>query len=137
MIAVAAGVVCREGRIMICQRKPGGHQPLKWEFPGGKLEAGESPEQALARELREELGIEVRVGRILDAQRIADDGRDLLVLFYLAEIASGEPEPLDCNAVAWAESLGCSLRSGRIRPRGRPAHEPAAERGAPSAGLRP
>ena len=102
MIAVAAGVVCREGRIMICQRKSGGHQPLKWEFPGGKLEAGESPEQALARELREELGIEVRVGRILDAQRIADDGRDLLVLFYSAEIASGEPEPLDCNAVAWA-----------------------------------
>ena len=44
----------------------------------------------------------MRVGRILDAQRIADDGRDLLVLFYFAEIASGEPEPLDCNAVAWA-----------------------------------
>lgn len=106
MIAVAAGAVCREGRIMICQRKPGGHQPLKWEFPGGKLEAGESPEQALARELREELGIEARVGRILDAQRIADDGRDLLVLFYFAEIASGEPEPLDCNAVAWAEPAG-------------------------------
>ena len=88
MIAVAAGVVCREGRIMICQRKPGGHQPLKWEFPGGKLEAGESPEQALARELREELGIEARVGRILDAQRIADDGRDPVSYTHLQQFPS-------------------------------------------------
>ena len=84
MIAVAAGVVYRGNRILLCQRKAGGHQALTWEFPGGKLEAGESPEQALAR-------------------RIADAGRDLLLLFYAAEIASGEPRPLDCRAVVWAE----------------------------------
>ena len=103
MIAVAAGVVYRGNRILLCQRKAGGHQALKWEFPGGKLEAGESPEQALARELREELGVCARVGRILAACRIADAGRDLLLLFYAAEIASGEPRPLDCRAVVWAE----------------------------------
>ncbi len=102
MIAVVAGVVRRADRIMICQRKPGGSMPLKWEFPGGKLEAGESPEEALARELREELGVEVRVERILDARRIADGTRDLLLLFYCAEIVAGEPRTLDCNAIAWA-----------------------------------
>ena len=72
MIAVAAGVVCREGRIMICQRKPGGHQPLKWEFPGGKLEAGESPEQALARELRE-AGVEIGHFKTFFAQDVVPD----------------------------------------------------------------
>ena len=59
-------------------------------------------EEALARELREELGVEVRVGRILDARRIADGTRDLLLLFYCAEIVAGEPRTLDCNAIAWA-----------------------------------
>ena len=102
MIAVAAGVVCREGRIMICQRKPGGHQPLKWEFPGGKLEAGESPEAGLERELREELAIETRTGRVLDALRLDDrNGGDLLMLFYESEIVRGEPQTVECRALDW------------------------------------
>ena len=67
MMAVVAAVIRRGGRIMLCQRRPGVHNGLKWEFPGGKLEPGESPEQALARELWEELGIEAQVGRVRDA----------------------------------------------------------------------
>jgi 8-oxo-dGTP diphosphatase len=58
-IEVAAGLIFRGGRILVCQRKEEGAFPLKWEFPGGKIEAGESPAGALRRELREELGIEV------------------------------------------------------------------------------
>ena len=102
MMAVVAAVIRRGGGIMLCQRRPGAHNPLKWEFPGGKIEAGESPEAALARELMEELDIRVDVGRILDAvcHRYAD--RDVLVLFYDCRIAEGEPRTVDCNAVAWA-----------------------------------
>ena len=102
MMAVVAAVIRRGGRIMLCQRRPGAHNPLKWEFPGGKIEPGESPEAALARELLEELDIRVDVGRIVDAvcHRYAD--RDVLVLFYDCRIAQGEPRTVDCNAVAWA-----------------------------------
>lgn len=102
MMAVVAAVIRRGGRIMLCQRRPGAHNGLKWEFPGGKIEPGESPEAALARELMEELDIRVEVGRILDAvcHRYAD--RDVLVLFYDCRIAKGEPRTVDCNAVAWA-----------------------------------
>ena len=64
MRIVMAAVVCREGKIMICQRGPGRRLAGVWEFPGGKLEEGETPEQGLARELREELDLPVRVGRI-------------------------------------------------------------------------
>lgn len=101
MMAVVAAVIRRGGGIMLCQRRPGAHNPLKWEFPGGKIEPGESPEAALARELMEELDIRVEVGRIVDAvcHRYAD--RDVLVLFYDCRIAEGEPRALDCNAVAW------------------------------------
>ncbi len=103
MIVVSAGVVKRDGRIMICQRKPGVHNGLKWEFPGGKLEKGESPEAALARELMEELGINVTVGRVMDVMLHSYPDRDVLILFYPCTIAEGEPAAIDCNSIAWAE----------------------------------
>ena len=102
MLVVSASVVERDGRIMLCQRLPGAHNELKWEFPGGKLEPGESPEAALARELREELRLEVSVGRILDAVLYRYPDREVLVLFYRCRVTSGEPVPVDCNAIAWA-----------------------------------
>ena len=102
MLTVAAGVVSRDGRVMLCQRRPEAHNGLKWEFPGGKLEPGESPETALRRELREELAIDVAVGRVLDAVYFAYPDREVLVLFYPCEITSGEPRAVDCNAIAWA-----------------------------------
>ena len=58
MTTVVAAVIERDGRILICQRRRGQAHELKWEFPGGKLEPGESPEVALRRELREELAID-------------------------------------------------------------------------------
>ncbi len=59
-VRVVAAVVWREGRLLLTQRPPGGALGLKWELPGGKVEAGESPEHALGRELREELGVAAR-----------------------------------------------------------------------------
>ena len=102
MLIVSAGVTLgKNGRVMICRRGPHVHNAMKWEFPGGKLEAGESPEEALARELKEELDIEVRVGRICDAVFYRYPDRDVLVLFYLCEITRGEPRPVDCSAIEW------------------------------------
>ena len=101
-LVVAAAVIARNGRIMLCQRRPESHNGLKWEFPGGKLEPGESPEAALRRELREELEIETDVGRVRDAVYHRYPGRDVLVLFYDCRIVRGEPRTVDCNAVAWA-----------------------------------
>lgn len=102
MLLVVAAVIEREGRIMLCQRLPDVHNALKWEFPGGKIEAGESPEVALARELREELGIRVAVGRVRDAIYYRYPDRDVLLLFYGCSIGEGEPRTVECNAIAWA-----------------------------------
>lgn len=62
---VAAALIVRGGEVLICQRRPDQPMGLQWEFPGGKIEPGESPEQALARELNEELGIEARIGPLV------------------------------------------------------------------------
>lgn len=100
MIVVAAGIVSRKGKIMLCQRRPGDKLALKWEFPGGKLEPGESPQQALERELREELAIETRTERIFDVHHTNGD-REILVLFFRSELISGEPKTIECNAIEW------------------------------------
>ena len=103
MIIVSAGIVVHQGKILLAQRKPGGSHGLKWEFPGGKLESSESPQAALERELREELGIQTCTGRIFDARYIQDSGRKLLILFFFSEIESGAPEVIDCNRFEWVD----------------------------------
>jgi 8-oxo-dGTP diphosphatase len=84
MTTVVAGVIERDGKILICRRRADQPHPLKWEFPGGKVEAGESLETALARELREELGIEATIG--LEAMRyeFAYPGKQPILLIFLA-----------------------------------------------------
>lgn len=101
MIIVAAGMVIDQNRVLLAQRNKTGRHALEWEFPGGKLEAHESPEEALARELDEELGVRVRVGRIFDAKTVREDGRDLLILYYFAFLISGVPRAIDCSAFEW------------------------------------
>lgn len=101
MIIVAAGMVIDQNHVLLAQRNKTAHHALEWEFPGGKLEAHESPEEALARELDEELGIRVRVGRIFDAKTVREDGRELLILYYFAFLESGVPRVIDCSAFEW------------------------------------
>jgi 8-oxo-dGTP diphosphatase len=62
MLTVVAGLIGAEGRVLVCQRRRGDTFELMWEFPGGKVQMGETPEEALARELREELAVEALVG---------------------------------------------------------------------------
>jgi len=64
-IQVTAGVIAQHGTVLVCQRVAGGHHPGKWEFPGGKVEPGESLQDGMRRELQEELGIDAEVGAVL------------------------------------------------------------------------
>lgn len=91
----------RDGRLLVAQRPPGRKLALKWEFPGGKIEPGESGTAALARELREELGIEVDVGREL-ALVTYDYGDVVIALHsFLCRLRGGEPHPHEHVAVRW------------------------------------
>ena len=100
---VVAAVIERDGNILIGQRKPRGRHGLKWEFPGGKVEPGEDLRAALARELREELGIEAQIGEEIERYDFSYRAGQLtrLVFFRVAEF-SGEPENLDFEQIAWA-----------------------------------
>ena len=92
-----------ERRVLLQQRAPGRAMAGLWEFPGGKVEEGERPEAALARELEEELGIVVEAGWLTPAAFASadNDGRHMLLLLYLCREWRGEPRPLDASALAW------------------------------------
>jgi mutator protein MutT len=99
---VVAAVIEREGKILIGQRKRSGRHPLKWEFPGGKVEPGEDPRAALERELREELGVEARAGQMLDQYEVRyGDGPPTELHFYRVTEFSGEPRNLDFEQIVW------------------------------------
>jgi len=80
---VVAGVLERNGTLLICRRRADQPHPLKWEFPGGKLEPGESPHAALIRELREELGIESEAGSEIMRYEFAYLGKQPILLIFL------------------------------------------------------
>ncbi len=101
VIDVVAALVEREGRILVVRRAAGQAQAGKWEFPGGKVEAGESPAAALARELLEELGIEVTVGRRLGENIHSYPGGVVRLSFYAAVIRAGEPVLRVHDRLAW------------------------------------
>ena len=89
--------------MLIGQRKATGHHALKWEFPGGKVEPDERPEAALARELREELGIHAQIGAQIARYEYQYPGRSriLLIFFRVTEFA-GQPRNLDFAQLEWA-----------------------------------
>jgi 8-oxo-dGTP diphosphatase len=99
---VVAAVIERDGMILIGQRKRSGRHPLKWEFPGGKVEPGEDPRAALVRELREELGVEAQAGEMLDAYEFHyGDGPLTELQFYRVTKFAGEPQNLDFEQIVW------------------------------------
>jgi 8-oxo-dGTP diphosphatase len=104
-ITVVAAVIERDSRFLICQRRRGDRFEFLWEFPGGKVQPGETPEQALMRELREELGVSARLGVEIyrTRHRYPELARELELIFFSANLG---PEPLSNLAfeqVVWAE----------------------------------
>jgi 8-oxo-dGTP diphosphatase len=103
VLRVAAGIIERDGQVLIARRKLGRREALKWEFPGGKVEPGESPEECLVRELREELAVEARVGEPVGASVHAYEWGAIELLAYRVALISGEPRALaDHEEVRWA-----------------------------------
>ena len=101
-IIVTGVLLTRNDReILIAQRA--GKPPLagKWEFPGGKVEPGEDPRAALARECREEIGCKIEVGDIYESIFHRAERGNILLLFYLARIVHGKPTALEHTALAW------------------------------------
>jgi 8-oxo-dGTP diphosphatase len=131
-IVVAAVIERNDRRLLIGQRRKDDTSPLKWEFPGGKVRDGESPEAALARELQEELGVtlvkSVELGRV--RHQYASAPEELEIRFFAASIVESEVVPTAFEAIAWAlpKELGnydflaanreliAQLATGRIKP---------------------
>jgi 8-oxo-dGTP diphosphatase len=101
LTVVAAVIRDAKGRILLTTRPEGTHMAGLWEFPGGKVEDGESPAAALARELDEELGLTVEVADPITFAVHEEPGLRILLLFYEAAISSGEPCPHEDQEIAW------------------------------------
>ena len=101
---VVAGVLRRDGKVLIGQRQVGDRHALKWEFPGGKVERRESPAEALRRELREELGIESVVGQEMARYEHARARKTRLLLMFLrVESFEGEPRAIAFEQIRWED----------------------------------
>jgi mutator protein MutT len=107
-IDVSAGLVIREGKLLITQRHADAHLGGLWEFPGGKREPHETFEQCLVRELREELGIEVEVGEAIESLTHSYPEKTVHLKFFRCRWRANEPQPLDCLNFKWVsvEELG-------------------------------
>jgi 8-oxo-dGTP diphosphatase len=88
MTTVAAALITRDSKLLVCQRRHDDTHALQWEFPGGKVEPGESPSQALVRELREELGVEGIVGKEIfrTSHRYREFHAELNLIFFEVDV---------------------------------------------------
>jgi 8-oxo-dGTP diphosphatase len=101
---VVAAVIERDGLVLIGQRRREDRHPLKWEFPGGKVEDSETPQEALKRELREELEIEAEIGPEISRYGYQYPGRSrVLLIFYSVRVWSGEEQNLSFEQIRWVK----------------------------------
>jgi mutator protein MutT len=103
LIEVVAAVIERDGRILITRRPEGSHLAGLWEFPGGKRMQGETPEEALEREIREELGAALNVGALIETVEWEYPDRRVRLCFYRCSL-TGEPRALEGQELAWART---------------------------------
>ncbi|MDY9921083.1 MAG: 8-oxo-dGTP diphosphatase MutT [Synergistota bacterium] len=102
MIRVSAAIIKnQDNEILICQRGPGGSCEFLWEFPGGKIEPGESPEECLVRECREELEIDIEVRDLFEQTTHSYPERDIEFMFFRASLKKGIPVPSVHKNIKW------------------------------------
>lgn len=101
---VAAAIIERGREILISQRLKGSHMGLKWEFPGGKIEPGESPEECLKREIKEELDLNILVGNKLMVVEHQYEKFKVILHCYLCSYLGGEAKKKDCHDFRWVFS---------------------------------
>lgn len=112
-LVVTAGIIVENQKILMAQRHSRDSEGGKWEFPGGKVELGEDPRLGLQRELWEELGIEVKVGRIWEVISVLKEDLHLILLYFGCELVRGIPKAIDCQQVGW---LTCDEVAAREKP---------------------
>ena len=100
VVEVVAAIIERAGRYLITRRLEGTHLAGLWEFPGGKILLGEKPEDALRRELKEELGVDAAVGKLADIVDWTYPEKSVRLLFFRCALA-GEPTPLEGQEMRW------------------------------------
>ena len=104
MKRVVAALIIQKGKILVCQRTRHQTMPLKWEFPGGKIETGEQPRDALRRELEEELGIDARIGEeVARIQHKYKNGGAVELRFYAVHEFKGELENRIFRDMQWTD----------------------------------
>jgi 8-oxo-dGTP diphosphatase len=103
MLTVVAGLIEAEGKILVCQRRRGDTFELMWEFPGGKLQLGETAEEGLARELREELGVEALVGEEVfrTRHRYAEMREEVELIFFSAAVEAAAVRNVVFERMEW------------------------------------
>lgn len=101
---VVGAAIIHAGRCLIAQRSLQMALPGKWEFPGGKVEDSEAPEDALAREIEEELGIRVQIGELIGRGSSKSGMRTVVLDVYAAKGLDGTPSPREHAALAWARA---------------------------------
>ena len=101
ILVVTAAIIEARGKYLIAQRRKDSHQGLRWEFPGGKVESGESPETCLAREIKEELDVNIEVGHIYKVISHNYDDKQVILLCYKCKILDGQPQPIECEDFKW------------------------------------
>ena len=102
-IHVSAGLIRKNAKLLIAKRQKGSHLAGYWEFPGGKLEKGESPQACLEREIEEELGIKIRAGQVLLTVEHAYQDKTISLYVMNGSVLSGQPRALECQAFKWVE----------------------------------
>jgi 8-oxo-dGTP diphosphatase len=120
LLAAACALIDADGRVLLAQRPEGKPMSGLWEFPGGKIADGETPEAALARELKEELGVDVTPACLAPIAFASHDSGEfhLLMPLFVCRKWSGRPKPLEAAALAWVRPA--ALMSYDMPPADRP-----------------
>lgn len=101
MIEVTAAIIHNDGKLLICQRRKGKQCAMLWEFPGGKIETGETPEECLIRECHEELGVTIKPERLIRVVEYEYPNITVNIHFFFCELVDGKPECIEHNNIRW------------------------------------